>query len=55
VQSNDSDPCRRWQPLPAIFIGTQAIIKFQMADPGTTHVFTMPDRTVRQIKASDFS
>jgi hypothetical protein len=33
---------------------TQAIIRFQMADAGTTHIFTMPDGTVRQIKAVDF-
>jgi hypothetical protein len=33
---------------------TQAIIKFQMADSGTVHVFTMADGTERQIKAVDF-
>jgi hypothetical protein len=33
---------------------TQAIIKFQMADAGTTHIFTMADGTERQIKAVDF-
>jgi hypothetical protein len=33
---------------------TQAIIKFQMADAGTTHTFTMADGTERQIKAVDF-
>jgi hypothetical protein len=33
---------------------TQAIIKFQMADAGTTHVFIMADGTERQIKAVDF-
>ena len=31
-----------------------AIIKFQMADPGTIHIFTMPDGTERHIKAVDF-
>jgi len=39
---------------PFVAWSTQAIIKFQMADPGTTHVLTMPDGTVRQIKATDF-
>jgi hypothetical protein len=33
---------------------TQAIIKFQMADSGTIHIFTMADGTERQIKAVDF-
>jgi len=33
---------------------TQAIIKFQMADSGTVHIFTMADGTERQIKAVDF-
>ena len=33
---------------------TQAIIKFQMADAGTIHIFTMADGTERQIKAKDF-
>jgi PDZ domain len=33
---------------------TQAIIKFQMADAGTIHIFTMADGTVRRIKAVDF-
>jgi hypothetical protein len=33
---------------------TQAIIKFQMADAGTTHTFIMADGTERQIKAVDF-
>jgi hypothetical protein len=30
------------------------IVKFQMADAGTTHALTMPDGTVRQVKAADF-
>ena len=30
------------------------IIKFQMADAGTTHTFTMPEGTVRNVKAVDF-
>jgi hypothetical protein len=30
------------------------ILKFQMADAGTTHTFTMADGTVRQVKAADF-
>lgn len=30
------------------------LIKFQMAPAGTTHSFTMPDGTVRQVKAADF-
>jgi hypothetical protein len=33
---------------------TQAIIKFQMADAGTIHIFTMADGTERHIKAVDF-
>jgi hypothetical protein len=33
---------------------SQAIIKFQMANAGTTHVFTMGDGTMRQVKAVDF-
>jgi PDZ domain-containing protein len=32
----------------------QAIITFQMVDAGTTHTFTMPDGTKRQITASNF-
>jgi hypothetical protein len=32
----------------------QEIIKFQMADAGTIHIFTMADGTERQIKAVDF-
>jgi PDZ domain len=32
----------------------QAIIKFHMADAGTTHTFTMPDGALRQVKAADF-
>ena len=32
----------------------QAIIKFQIADAGTIHIFTMPDGTERHIKAVDF-
>jgi hypothetical protein len=42
----DGKPFEAWS--------TQAIIRFQMADAGTIHVFTMPDGTVRQIKAVDF-
>jgi PDZ domain len=33
---------------------TPAIVGFQMADPGTTHIFSMADGTVRRIKAADF-
>jgi hypothetical protein len=33
---------------------TEAIIRFQMADAGSTHTFTMPDGAVRQVKAADF-
>jgi hypothetical protein len=33
---------------------TEAIIRFQMADAGTTHSFTMPDGAERRVKAADF-
>jgi hypothetical protein len=42
----DGKPFKAWP--------SQAIIKFQMADAGTTHLFTMADGTVRQVKAVDF-
>jgi hypothetical protein len=42
----DGKPFQAW-PI-------QAIIKFQMADAGTIHIFIMADGTERQIKAVDF-
>jgi hypothetical protein len=34
--------------------GRLAILEFHMADAGTSHAFTMPDGTVRRVKAVDF-
>jgi hypothetical protein len=42
----DGKPFDGW-PAPAI-------VKFQMADAGTTHAFTMADGSVRQVRAVDF-
>jgi hypothetical protein len=42
----DGKPFDAWARL--------AILEFHMADAGTSHAFTMPDGTVRHIKAVDF-
>jgi hypothetical protein len=39
---------------PAAAWPSAELIKFQMADIGTTHVFTMADGTVRRVSAADF-
>jgi hypothetical protein len=46
VAQIDGKPFAAWAP--------QAIIRFHMAEAGTTHTFTMGDGTVRQVKAADF-
>jgi hypothetical protein len=42
----DGKPFRAWPPA--------AIVGFQMAALGTTHVFALPDGTTRTVKAADF-
>jgi hypothetical protein len=42
----DGKPLDAWTRL--------AILEFHLADVGTSHTFTMPDGTVRQVKAADF-
>lgn len=42
----DGKPFDAWARL--------AILEFHMADAGTSHAFTMPDGTVRHVKAVDF-
>jgi PDZ domain len=42
----DGKPFDAWARL--------AILEFHLADAGTTHAFTMPDGTVRHVKAADF-